>query len=429
MRTIFHSLALVLLTGVLEVYAQERQLLDRIVAVVDEEVILASELQQYTYMEAASRKINPQVDSEAFLQLEHQVLEALINQKIMLAQAKHDSILIDDNQVENALDNQIQERIQQAGGEKELENYLGKSVKELRRLYKNTVKKQMLTQRIQSSKFNDVKISRAEVEQFFEANKDSFPEVGESVNLSQILLEVKAGKDAFEEARKTAQMLLDSIKRGADFGQLARTFSNDPGSARRGGELGWYNRGDFVKEFADAAVRLEPGELSGVVRTQFGYHIIQMIAKNVDKINVRHILIAVGTTEADKALTKAQLSDIRQDILDGKISMEDAAIKYSDDPAKKGNLGNLGWIEVATFQDKAFLTASSALQIGEISEPFETQFGFHIIKLNDRRAKRSVNLKEDWQSIESVALRHKQEREMEKWLAGIRKKYFVDIRL
>ena len=92
MRTIFHSLALVLLTGVLEVYAQERQLLDRIVAVVDEEVILASELQQYTYMEAASRKINPQVDSEAFLQLEHQVLEALINQKIMLAQAKIQSL-------------------------------------------------------------------------------------------------------------------------------------------------------------------------------------------------------------------------------------------------------------------------------------------------------------------------------------------------
>ncbi|MBL7959537.1 peptidylprolyl isomerase [bacterium] len=411
-----------------QLFAQ-RQLIDKVVAVVDDEVILASELQQYVYFEAQNLKITPQSDPDEFAKIEKRVLEALINQKILLAQAKLDSIVIDDAQVEQTLDQQIQERAQQAGGEQELEKYLGKSIKEIRKLYRANVKKQLLTQRIQSSRFNDFKISRSEVENFFENNKDSLPEVGTSINISQILIEIKPGKEAFEESRKTAVILLDSIRKGADFAQLARIFSGDPGSGKKGGDLGWYNRTDFVKEFAEAAVRLEPGEISDVVRTEFGYHIIQMIEKNVEKIHVRHILISVPTTPQDKTAAKERLEKIRQDIVDDKISFEKAALQYSDDPAKKGNLGNLGWIEIATFQDKSFLKVSQSLAIGEISQPFETNFGFHILKLNDKREQRKLNLKEDWQNIESMALRQKQFKEMEKWIAQIRSKFYVDVRL
>ncbi|MBL7995517.1 peptidylprolyl isomerase [bacterium] len=411
-----------------QLFAQ-RQLIDKVVAVVDDEVILASELQQYVYFEAQNLKITPQSDPDEFAKIEKRVLEALINQKILLAQAKLDSIVIDDSQVEQTLDQQIQERAQQAGGEQELEKYLGKSIKEIRKLYRANVKKQLLTQRIQSSRFNDFKISRSEVENFFENNKDSLPEVGTSINISQILVEIKPGKEAFEESRKTAVILLDSIRKGADFAQLAKIFSGDPGSGKKGGDLGWYNRSDFVKEFAEAAVRLEPGEISDVVRTEFGYHIIQMIEKNVEKIHVRHILISVPTTPQDKTAAKERLEKIRQDIVDDKITFEKAALQYSDDPAKKGNLGNLGWIEIATFQDKSFLKVSQSLAIGEISQPFETNFGFHILKLNDKREQRKLNLKEDWQNIESMALRQKQFKEMEKWIVQIRSKFYVDVRL
>ncbi len=407
----------------------QRQLVDKVAAVVDDEVILASEVQQYAYFEAANQKINPQSNPEEYTRIEKKVLEALINQKILLAQAKLDSIIIDEAQVDQTLEQQIQERVQQAGGEQELEKYLGKSIKEIRKLYRPNIKKQLLTQKIQSSRFSDIKISRSEIENFFETNKDSLPEVGSSINISQILVEIKPGEAAFEESKKTAVQLLDSIKKGADFAQLAKIFSNDPSSGKKGGDLGWYNRTDFVKEFAEAASRLEPGEISDVVRTEFGYHIIQMIEKNMDKIHVRHILIGVPTTPHDKTAAKEKLEKIRQDILDGTITFEKAALQYSDDPAKKGNLGNLGWIEIATFQDKSFLKVSQSLKVGEISAPFETNFGFHILRLNDKRDQRKLNLKEDWQNIESMALRQKQFKEMEKWIAQIRTKFYVDVRM
>lgn len=184
-----------------QLFAQ-RQLIDKVAAVVDDEVILASELQQYAYFEAANQKINPQTQPEEYAKIEKRLLEALINQKILLAQAKLDSIVIDESQVDQALDQQIQERIQQAGGEQELEKYLGKTIKEIRKLYRANVKKQLLTQRIQSTRFNDIKISRTEVENFYETNKDSLPVVGASINISQILIEIKPGEAAFEESKK-----------------------------------------------------------------------------------------------------------------------------------------------------------------------------------------------------------------------------------
>lgn len=407
----------------------QRQLIDRIAAVVDDEAILESEVQNYAYFEALNQKIDPEKNKDEYEKLERNILESLINQKILLAQAKLDSVTVDESQVESTLDQQIQQRVQQAGGEEALEKYLGKKITEIRKLYRNNVRKQLLTQKIQSSRFQDIKISRSEVETFFKTYEDSLPEVGNSINMSHILMEVKAGDAAYEEARKLAVHILDSLKRGGDFAALAKKYSNDPGSAKKGGELGWFNRADFVKEFAEAAVKLEPGEISDIVKTQFGYHIIQLIQKSGDKINTRHILIGVNATEDDKKATMEKLKQIRQDILDGKTTLEEAALKYSDDPAKKGNLGNLGWIEVSTFQDKAFLSAAQSLKVGEISEPFETSFGYHIVKLNDRREKRKMNLREDWQSIENMAMNQKQAKEMDKWLKEIRSKFYVDVRM
>ncbi len=413
-------------------WSQERQLIDRIVAVVDDEIILQSEVQQYAYFEAVNQKIDLEKDKTAYQALEKRILESLINQKILLAQAKVDSIVVQESQVDQALDQQIQQRIDQAGGEEALEKILGKKISELRRFYRNDVRKQLLTQQIQSTRFNDVKVSRSDVEQFYATYKDSLPKVGESVNLSHILLEVKPGESAYREARALAQSLLDSIRRkGGNFDELAKAFSSDPGSARKGGDLGWFNRSDFVKEYADAAVRLEEGQISDLVKTQFGYHIIQLLGRSGDKIHTKHILIGVKTTQEDKDRTLQRIRDIRQDILDNKVSFENAAVQYSDDPAKKGNLGNLGWIEISSLQDKAFLLAAQGLEKNAISEPVESSLvtGYHVIRLNDRRKERILTLKEDWQTIENYALNQKQNKEMSKWLDEIRSRFFVDIRM
>jgi peptidyl-prolyl cis-trans isomerase SurA len=413
-------------------WSQERQLIDRIVAVVDDEIILQSEVQQYAYFEAVNQKIDLEKDKTAYEALEKRILENLINQKILLAQAKVDSIVVEESQVDQALNQQIQQRIDQAGGEEALEKILGKKISELRRFYRNDVRKQLLTQQIQSTRFNGVKVSRSDVEQFYATYKDSLPKVGESVNLSHVLLEVKPGESAYREARALAQSLLDSIRRkGGNFDELAKAFSSDPGSARKGGDLGWFNRSDFVKEYADAAVRLEEGQISDLVKTQFGYHIIQLLGRSGDKIHTKHILIGVKTTQEDNDRTLQRIRDIRQDILDNKVSFENAAVQYSDDPAKKGNLGNLGWIEISSLQDKAFLLAAQSLEKNAISEPVESSLvtGYHVIRLNDRRKERILTLKEDWQTIENYALNQKQNKEMSKWLDEIRSRFFVDIRM
>lgn len=413
-------------------HSQERQLIDKIAAVVDDEIILMSEVQQYAYFEAVNQKVDPEKDKEAYRRLEKRILESLINQKVLLAQAKVDSIVVDDAQVDGTLDQQIQQRVEQAGGEEALEKILGKKISELRRLYRVNVRKQLLTQKIQSSRFSDIKVSRSEVEQFFQTYKDSLPRVGESVNLSHILLEVKPGDSAYAEARDFAQLLLDSIRqKGGDFSALAKAYSSDPGSSRKGGDLGWFNRADFVKEFADAAVRLEEGQVSDLVKTQFGYHIIQLLGRSGDKIHTKHILIGVKTTNLDKERAKEKLASIRQDIVDNTMTFETAAVKFSDDPAKKGNQGNLGWIELTTLQDKVFLQAAKALEVGQISEPLESSLvtGYHIIRLNDRRLERILTLRDDWQAIESMALNRKQGLEMEKWLGQIRERFYVDIRM
>ncbi len=186
-----------------------------------------------------------------------------------------------------------------------------------------------------------------------------------------------------------------------------------------------------MKEFAEAAVKLEIGEMSGLVKTQFGWHIIQLMERAGDKIKTRHILFGVATTAQDKTNTKEKLLAIRKNILDEKQSFEEAVMKYSDDNTKKGNMGNLGWIEVSQLNERGqpFLKAAKEMKKDEISEPFEGDFGFHIIRLNDRRDKRRISLKDDWQTIESMALQSKQAEEMNKWLTQIRSKFYVDIRM
>ncbi|HMZ04883.1 MAG TPA: SurA N-terminal domain-containing protein, partial [bacterium] len=168
----------VILTGSLSAQTG-RQLIDKIAAVVDDEAIMMSEVQQYAYFEAMNLHINPS-NTEEFDKIMKRVLETMIQQKIMLAQARFDSITIDEAQVEQSLEQQIRERVQQAGGEDELERAMGKSVKELKRLYRPNIRKQMLAQRIQSTKFNDVKVSRSEIEKFFEEFQDSLPQIGAS---------------------------------------------------------------------------------------------------------------------------------------------------------------------------------------------------------------------------------------------------------
>jgi peptidyl-prolyl cis-trans isomerase SurA len=241
------------------------------------------------------------------------------------------------------------------------------------------------------------------------------------------LLNIAPGDAAIKAAQAKIDTLLKRAHSGEDFAKLARLYSEDPGSAAKGGELGFIQRGDFVKEFEETAFALQPNEISGVVRTQFGFHVIQLIDRRGEKVNARHILIRVATSANDEKEALAFASRLREDIVGGKISFEDAAKKYSTDQTTNEKGGDLGWFEADQLQVVAFREAAKTLQPGEISQPLKTQYGFHIVRLEERRDPRQFTLENDWQQIHEMALNAKGEKEFQSWVAALKKQMYIRV--
>ena len=401
--------------------------LDKIIAIVDDNIILKSELEQFSYSTALQMGIDVQKEPAKFQRLMKQTLENLIIQKVLLVKAKEDSVEVSDKQIDAVLDQQIQGMVKQLGSEQKVEEYFGTTIREIRRDFRDEVKERLLVQRLREQKAHEIQISRREVERFYNTFRDSLPQVNESVKLRHILVDIEPSEAAMAEARKKAEALLARLKKGEDFGELARKYSEGP-SAPRGGELGLMSRGDLVKEFEDVAFNLNPGEISGIVRTQFGLHIIQLKKKVGEKIDVRHILIRVDTSPDDAVATVERLKKLRQQIEAGDISFADAAKKYSKDKSTAEKGGELGWFDVDQFEIKAFKQAVSGLKVGEISDPLKTKFGYHLILLEDRKKARKLNIKDDWEQIEQWALDLKQRKEFEKWVDKIKKDVYIQIK-
>ncbi len=407
--------------------AQAQEVLDRIVATVDDKIILQSELSQYAYQLAIQMGIDPRRDAAKFEALRANALESLVDQKAMLVKAAEDSIVVDERQVDQVLDDRIKAMTQQLGSEEKVEEYFGQPMRKIRRTLRRDISEGMLVRTLQQKKFREVKISRREVEQFYHAMKDSLPGIKESVRLSHILLNIQAGDEATKAARAKAEELLTRIRAGENFAELAGKYSEDPGSQKRGGELGFIQRGDFVREFEEAAFALQPGEISGLVQSQFGIHIIQMIDRRGEKINVRHILIRVAMSAGDENRTAERLKNLREEIVSGKIKFEDAAKQHSNDLTTNEKGGDLGWFEIDQLQVPEFVGVAKSLKPGEISQPIKTQFGYHIVRLDERREPRDFNLKEDWDQIEDMALNFKAEQEFRKWVDALKKDLYIKI--
>ncbi|HDI52426.1 MAG TPA: hypothetical protein ENF45_07325 [Bacteroidetes bacterium] len=284
-----------------------------------------------------------------------------------------------------------------------------------------------MVEKLQQQKLQEVKITRQEVEQFYQTNRDSLPELKESVEISHILLQVTPGAESKQQAREKIAGILERLRSGEDFAELARQYSEDPGSAAKGGELGFIQRGDFVKDFEEKAFALQPGQISDIVETQFGFHIIQMLERRGEKINVRHILIRTRPTKADEERTLKLLLAIRDSCLAG-ADFAEMAKRYSNDETTADKGGYLGWFEVEKLQLPEFKSVVKELKIGEISQPFRTRFGYHIVKLLNRREGGKLSLQRDWEQIEQWALMDKRSRAMQKWVEELKKNLYIEIK-
>jgi peptidyl-prolyl cis-trans isomerase SurA len=290
----------------------DAQTLDRIVAVVGEEIILESELNAQVQFFVFNNRVDEKTPG-----LKEQVLDLMVNEKLLVAKAVEDSVIVSDDEVQQRLDAVIQQRVQQVGSEARLEDLYGMPITRIKREFREQMKKNLLAERLQQQHFAATSTTRREVEEFFVQYRDSLGQVPEQVDLAHIAIKVKAGGEALAQAGDKARSLLDSLHAGVPFADIARRHSEDPGSASRGGDLGFVRRGQFVKEFETAVFALAPGEISEPVETEFGLHIIELLERRGEAVHPRHILIRIERSQADREAVIARLDSIRTLALGG----------------------------------------------------------------------------------------------------------------
>ncbi len=398
--------------------ANSGTVIDRIVAVVDKEIITQSDLDYAVLSVAMQNKVDPKSP-----EVQSQVLDELINEKLILAQAELDSVTVTDDEVTDRLDQQIKLLAQQYGSEQKLEEVYKMPVSKMKREFRDEIRKRLLIQKIRQQRQANINVSRLDVEQFFEANKDSLPIIPKQYELSHIYLQPKPDTAVVKRVYDEALALIDSIKAGGDFADFARRYSSDPGSAAQGGDLGWWRRGSFVPEFEAAAFALKDSEISVPVRTKFGYHIIQLLERRGESVHTRHILLKIEQSSADDDSTIAELKRLRARVLAG----EDFGVlarKYSEDQDTKDIGGDLGTIPVDQI-DPSFLEVLKPLKAGDISEPAKVPvgntYGYHIVWVRSITPEHKMNLDEDYQRLQQLTLQFKSNEDYEKWLKELHK--------
>ncbi len=303
------------------------------------------------------------------------------------------------------------------------------SITKVRKNYREQIAEEMRRRAVRSSKISDVNITRREIKEFYSSYKDSLPSMKETVEISHILVTPEPGEAAISSAREQIEQIQEKINAGEVFEELAKTYSEDPGSAARGGDLGFMARGGFVREFEEVAFSLEPSQVSDIVKTQFGFHIIKLIDRRGEKIHCKHILISPEPSREDDVAAAEKIKQIHKELING-ASFEKMVAKYSQDDVSREEDGFLGRFEMDQLREtaKEFVYALDGVDPGEYSDPVRTQYGFHVLKLLRRDKPRALDLEKDWQRISTVAKEQKMQKEFEKWLSEIKEKVFIEIK-
>ena len=405
-----------------------RKIIDGVAAVVADNIILKSDLAQIVNLTAMQQNINPNQNMELYQRLQMQVLQSLIDQKVVLELAERDTnIIVKDKEVDSALETQVSNILAQAGSEENAEEMLGEPLRDFKREYWYDVRDRLYADKFQQSKLQNVSVNRTDVESFYNTYKDSLPFFPPKIKLRHILLPLKPG----EKSVNTTIALLDSLRNevyaGADFSELAKIYSQDPGSKNRGGDLGFTRRGSLVSEFEKVAFTLDIGEISMPVKTAFGYHIIQPLEKQGDKVRVRHILITPPVSEDDEQ----KVYDFAETIKDSVKTLDDfiaLAERHSIDEQTNKNGGDLGWINPNTFAIPEIGQVLQYLELHECSQPIKTSLGYHLLWLEDAKEGGYPNLEKHWIDIEAMALNKKKMDWYQVFIQDARKKFYISIK-
>lgn len=428
-----------ILTGILfilfaQVNAQQKSL-DKVAAVVGSAIILQSEIDmQYAQYLSQGNPDDPDVKC--------QILQSLLSQKILGQQAIIDSITVTEDDVDSEIDRRMRMSIARAGGQERLEQFLNRSLIQYKDEIRPDIREMLIANKMQAKITENVSVTPLEVRRYFEAiPKDSLPFFNTEVEIGEIVVYPKMTREEKEVFRDRAEVLRLRVKGGEDFSALARLYSQDPGSAREGGDLGFMDRGSLVKEFAAAAFKLKPGELSPVIETEFGFHVLQLIERRGEQVNVRHILIKTEPVQASLDRAKAHIDSIYQQVADKKIDFSTAAALYSDDNETKYNGGMMlnaenvqsrtTFIPTDKLDPQVFLTVDT-MKVGSISRPelftaADGKKGYRILLLKSKTPPHQASLEMDYPKIKEVAFEDKNNRTISEWFEKRRKVTYIKI--
>ena len=410
-------------------YSEDKEafvFVDGVAAIVGEHIVLKSDVAQLVNIAAVQQRLNPSTDMEKLLILQQNTVRSIIDQKIMLEMAAVDSIVVEDKEVDMALDQQIEMFVSQSGSEERAEEMLGQSLKSFRREFWYEMRDRLTTERYQQALINKINVNRDDVESFFITYKDSLPLFPSLIKTRHLLIPVVAGEESSNDVYEALVEIKKQILDGGSFEELAKLHSQDPGSRQNGGSLGYVRRGSLVPEFESVAFSQNVGVVSDIIKTQFGYHVVETEEKLGDKIKVRHILLIPKISEEDEskayrfALT---LKDSASSLADFKRLV----FSHSTDKQTREIGGDLGWINPNNSPIPELSQVFSLLEIGTCSLPVQTEQGYHLFWVDSFREGGKPSLSTHWSEIENMALNYKRSQWYEGWISKARERFFVQI--
>lgn len=424
-RNIILSLFLLLLC--IDVAAQQEG--DRILAIVGNDVILESDLQYQ--MQLYARQNQLQSISPVVVQ---QIFQQMVTEKIILAKAEQDSIEVKDEEINRELEYRIKSLVEQVGSEQRVQEIYGMPLVKIKMTLKDDLIKKMKSDKLRRKKFSSqTKVTDKEVKEFFGEYGDSLPPASKEFEMYHIYVNRKLTDAEKQIAKEKALVILDSIKNGADFSELAKRNSDDKGSAVNGGDLGFAKKGVFVKEFEETLFGLNIDEVSDVVETEFGYHIIKLNEKKGDQYRGQHILISFKKLESSDFETIAFLNSLRDSINGGLLSFEEAAKRYSQEQLTSAKGGYMGFVPEEKL-DSNFVDNLSKLGLDEISKPYKTgndddkDYGYEIVKIKSTSEPHKLTLENDFDRIKKYATILKENKLYEDWVEELKKSIYVDVK-
>lgn len=405
--------------------------LDQVIAVVGNDVVLQSDVENQV-MQYQAQGIKSK-------NLHCEVVEEFLVQTLFLNQARIDSVVVDELQVESELERRLDYFINQIGSREKLEEYFDKTIIEIKEDFRKMIEDQLLTQKMQNQIIGEISVTPSEVDKYYKnLHVDSLPTIESKMEIRQIVKKPPYSEEAIREVRSRLLELRKRIIEGESFGTLALLYSEDPGSAQDKGELGYRNRKELVPEFAEAAFQLKEGGVSNIIETEFGYHIIQLIDRDGDRVNVRHILMKPKISRESRVKAINRLDSLSRLIRLDSMSFKTAAVKYSDDEKTRMNGGLMinprsGNAKFTMEQlNKPDYFAVRELKEGEMSEPYQSfddkgKPVFKIIQLKNRTKPHRANLEEDYDVIYEMAKAAKQERVISDWINEKQEEAYIHV--